>query len=82
MPLRKKAVAEIKAEIERLESARIGCTDTRILKVIEFRIEERRLQLADLNRPHLKDSKSSEIVSPKSIDNPTFKDLSTLQRAV
>jgi CRISPR/Cas system CSM-associated protein Csm3 (group 7 of RAMP superfamily) len=33
-------IAKIKAEIERLESARIGCSDTRILEVIEFRIEE------------------------------------------
>jgi hypothetical protein len=48
MLLRKKAVAEIKAEIERLESARIDCTDARILKVIEVRIEERRLQLRRL----------------------------------
>jgi hypothetical protein len=47
MLLREKA-AEIKAEIERLESARIGCTDTRLLDVIEFRIEERRQQLRQL----------------------------------
>jgi hypothetical protein len=45
MLLREKEVAEIKAEIERLESARIGCTDTRILEVIEVRIEERKLDL-------------------------------------
>ena len=53
MFLREKAVAQIKAEIERLESARIGCTDTRILEVIEFRIEERRLQLRRLESSSL-----------------------------
>jgi hypothetical protein len=47
MPL-PEGVAEIKAEIEALESAKIGCTDTRILEVIEFRIEERRLRLGQL----------------------------------
>jgi hypothetical protein len=41
-------VAEIKAEIEALESARISCADIRILKVIEFRIEERMLQLRQI----------------------------------
>jgi hypothetical protein len=51
MLLREKTVAEIKAEIKRLESARIGCADTRILDVIEFRIEERRLQLRRLELP-------------------------------
>jgi hypothetical protein len=49
MFLREKAAAQIKAEIERLEFARIGCTDARILEVIEFRIEERRLQLRQLD---------------------------------
>jgi hypothetical protein len=43
-----KAVAEIKPEIERLESSRFDCTDTRILEVIEFRIEEQKLQLRQL----------------------------------
>ena len=41
-------IAKVKAEIERLESARIGCSDTRILEVIEFRIEERRLRLHEI----------------------------------
>jgi hypothetical protein len=41
-------IAKIKAEIERLESAREGCSDTRILEVIEFRIEERKLLLHEI----------------------------------
>ena len=48
MLLREKAVAEIQAEIERLESSRCDCTDTRILELIEFRIEEQKLQLRQL----------------------------------
>jgi hypothetical protein len=45
------AVAKIKAEIENLRAALDGCTDTRIREVIEFRIEERRLQLASFPSP-------------------------------
>ena len=38
--------SKIKAEIEKLESALEGCTDSRIREVIEIRLEERRLRLA------------------------------------
>jgi hypothetical protein len=40
--------AKIRAEIEKLESARKDCFDTRILEVIEFRIEERKLKLRQI----------------------------------
>lgn len=40
--------AKIRAEIAKLESARKSCLDTRILEVIEFRIEERRLRLREI----------------------------------
>jgi hypothetical protein len=40
--------AKIKGEIEKLESARKDCFDTRIQEVIEFRIEERRLKLRQI----------------------------------
>jgi len=40
--------AKIQAEIQKLESARKTCLDTRILEVIEFRIEERRLRLREI----------------------------------
>jgi len=41
-------IAKVKAEIERLEAAREGCSDTRILEVIEFRIEEQKLRLYEI----------------------------------
>jgi hypothetical protein len=40
--------AKIQAEIAKLESARKDCHDSRILDVIEFRIEERRLKLRQI----------------------------------
>jgi hypothetical protein len=40
--------AKIRAEIEKLESARKNCIDTRIQEVIEFRIEERKLKLRQI----------------------------------
>lgn len=44
-------IASIKAEIENLRSALDTCTDSRIREVIEFRIEERRLKLAQYESP-------------------------------
>ncbi len=44
-------IASIKAEIENLRSALDACTDSRIREVIEFRIEERRLKLAQSESP-------------------------------
>jgi hypothetical protein len=41
-------IAKIKAEIEGLEAARKECSDTRILEVIEFRIEERKIRLHEI----------------------------------
>jgi hypothetical protein len=49
--LLRETAAEIKAEIERLESARIGCSDTRVVDVIEFWIEDLRQQLRQLESP-------------------------------
>jgi hypothetical protein len=49
--LLRETAAEIKAEIERLESARIGCSDTRVVDVIEFWIEDLRQQLHQLESP-------------------------------
>lgn len=45
------AVAKIKTEIKNLRSALEGCTDSRIREVIEFRIEERTLLLAQYQSP-------------------------------
>jgi hypothetical protein len=50
-PVEMAAVAKLKAEIESLQASLDGCTDTRIREVIEFRIEERRLQLAQYQSP-------------------------------
>jgi hypothetical protein len=41
------AIAQIKAEIERLEDLRNKCNDHSILKVIEGWIEEEKKQLAE-----------------------------------
>jgi hypothetical protein len=40
--------AKIRAEIEKLESARKDCFDTCIREVIDFRIEERKLKLRQI----------------------------------
>ncbi|MHB8215743.1 MAG: hypothetical protein ACYDDS_06645 [Candidatus Sulfotelmatobacter sp.] len=44
-------IAKIKAEIAALESALKTCTDTNIREVIEFRLEERKIKLAQLQSP-------------------------------